>query len=370
MTVKVLNPDERIFESWGTAEVVDKDGQVLPINEFEYIMPVMMDRGGEIMYSHSNKKVGKILNYQFKDKTLDDGTTAPGLLITGKIYNNYDFDTQVWDAIKSGKITGLSFGGRQAQMNVQYSVIQGQPAEILRNLEGFEFSVVENPANQEATMTFVNNLAKSEKKDTALFKYQEVLNEIIKMEVQKPFGGYSNFEDCVSQNSDKENASVYCASIMHTVEGKSTQKQTGDNMADTAPVETVKSDAQPINVEELNKKFEDSNKRFETLEKGIVTLTESLSTLTKSMEEMNKNVSVAKESKEDIVKSVTEEIKKGFTVGTPTPRPENPDLTKRHEKKENIALQIALGQKKFDMQDVRKSQEDALDNTIADILAE
>lgn len=35
----------------------------------------------------------------------------------------------------------------------------------------------------------------------------------------KPMGPYSDFADCVSQNSDKENPEAYCASIMNSIEG-------------------------------------------------------------------------------------------------------------------------------------------------------
>ncbi len=35
-----------------------------------------------------------------------------------------------------------------------------------------------------------------------------------------PFGGYSSFKDCVSQNKNKQNPEAYCADIMRSVEGK------------------------------------------------------------------------------------------------------------------------------------------------------
>lgn len=36
----------------------------------------------------------------------------------------------------------------------------------------------------------------------------------------KPFAGYSNFDDCVSKNRDKQDPKAYCATIMRQVEGK------------------------------------------------------------------------------------------------------------------------------------------------------
>ena len=33
--VEILNDDDRIFKSWGTVEVRDKEGDLIPINEFK-----------------------------------------------------------------------------------------------------------------------------------------------------------------------------------------------------------------------------------------------------------------------------------------------------------------------------------------------
>lgn len=41
----------------------------------------------------------------------------------------------------------------------------------------------------------------------------------------KPFAGYANFEDCVAQNSDKENPQAYCAAIMQAVEGSPAEQE-------------------------------------------------------------------------------------------------------------------------------------------------
>ena len=42
---------------------------------------------------------------------------------------------------------------------------------------------------------------------------------------QKPFAGYENFADCISQNQDKDNPQAYCASIMQSTEGKADKKK-------------------------------------------------------------------------------------------------------------------------------------------------
>lgn len=39
-----------------------------------------------------------------------------------------------------------------------------------------------------------------------------------KLKLGEPFGGYTNFEDCVAKNQDKENPEAYCGQIKHQVE--------------------------------------------------------------------------------------------------------------------------------------------------------
>ena len=65
---EILNDSDRLFKAWGTVEIKDKDGELLPIDEFKKIMPVIMKRGGVIIDHHSNRVVGKIVNYEFKEK--------------------------------------------------------------------------------------------------------------------------------------------------------------------------------------------------------------------------------------------------------------------------------------------------------------
>lgn len=375
-SLKIVNPDERIFQSWGTVEVVDKDNQVLPISEFEGIMPIMMDRGGELMYAHSNKKVGKILNYEFADKKLEDGSTAKGVLITGKVFKNYKFDDEVWKKVLNKQIKGLSFGGRQSnQLDKSYETIRGKPAEIIGSIEGFEFSLVENPANQEATMTFVNNIAKEDESMKRLA--QMISDNLIKdfsnkssnnMEIKKPFADYSSMEDCMNKNSDKENPQAYCSTIMRQAEGNSTQTNTGDNMEEqkSAPEEQKKGEALSLNVEEITKKFEDSSKRFETIEKSMASVTEGIATLSKSFQDFAaKSAGV---TQEEVVKMAVEEVKKSFTVGNPTPRPETADVSKGiKDKEEDSIYKIALGEKKIDMNTFREAQSQAVDASLKGI---
>lgn len=158
--MRILNDSMRSFEAWGSVDIVDKDGEVIPMEEFKKIMPLVMDRGGNIIDGHTNKTVGKILGYEFKEK--EDG--KDGVLLTGKIFKHYPYDDEIWQKIKTKKWHmmggGLSFGGRAHKTLENKTWKELGTADILQNIEGFEFSIVDSPANPEATFTFVNPIAK------------------------------------------------------------------------------------------------------------------------------------------------------------------------------------------------------------------
>ena len=110
----VLNESERLFSCWGSVQMKDKQSDLIPISEFMKVMPVMMKRGGVIMDSHTNRHVGRLVNYEFKEKK-----GKPAILLTGQVYKDYPYDDIVWSKVKSGEYGGMSFGGQnQASNNV------------------------------------------------------------------------------------------------------------------------------------------------------------------------------------------------------------------------------------------------------------
>ena len=89
--LEILNTDDRTFKSWGTVEVRDREGDLLPMDEFRKIMPTLMKRGGTITDRHSNRTVAKILNYNFEMKDTPEGPRE-GIMITGHVFKDYDLD--------------------------------------------------------------------------------------------------------------------------------------------------------------------------------------------------------------------------------------------------------------------------------------
>jgi len=140
----------RKFTCWGSVEVKDRHNEIIPAEEVYKVMDIWMDRGAPIMFNHTNRQIGKGLNWQPLEKNGN-----PGVLITATIYKHYAEDDEVWKGIKEGKFEGLSIGGKSYQKE------ETEDGTYLRKLIGYEFSVVENCGNQEATFEEVNMLAKN-----------------------------------------------------------------------------------------------------------------------------------------------------------------------------------------------------------------
>lgn len=275
--VEILNPEDRIFKAWGSVEVRDRENDLLPMDEFKKIMPVIMDRGGILMDQHSNRQVGKLLNYNFKMKQTSEGPKL-GVYLTGKIFKNYEHDDMVWQGIKAGIYKGLSFGGRNKIKDVVFD--KNGLTNVLTKLEGFEFSLVPGMGNQEATMEEINYLAKSE--------------------IQKPFAGFKDFDDCVSkQKADgksEESAKNICGRIKSDVEKiekeyafiKNMEKALTENDLSLSTVS--KNSEKYLKENALNKSMEDSE---------IQKINESVEKNSNSIEEINKKLDLLLKQKEE-----------------------------------------------------------------------
>lgn len=219
MPMVISNEDERKFQGYLSVEVVDKQGELIPITEIEKVMDTLMKRGGFITDEHSNRVVGKIVNWQ---KTEKDG--KPAILVTGVIFKDYKIDDIVWERIKTGEYSGLSFGGSNTQKMEKY--IGGKPVRVLADLESYEVAVCSEPANPEAKIMEVNTLAKSDKEEKKV-EVEDVEKSIEKSDIEldfvnKPFAGFKNWDECMAkmkeEGYDEETAKKICGKLKNEYE--------------------------------------------------------------------------------------------------------------------------------------------------------
>jgi len=152
--------ENRFFEGYLTVEMKDKQGEITVVDELYKVLPIWIDRGAPITDTHSNRVIGKGINFA-KTTVEDGGVTYPAIKITGKIHKNYELDTDIWEKIKSGEYKGLSFGGATKANRVPKVMKDGDVAYALTDLEHYEVAVCKDPAVPLALITEFNSVAKA-----------------------------------------------------------------------------------------------------------------------------------------------------------------------------------------------------------------
>ena len=156
-----INSDERYFEGLLTVQMKDKQGEVTIVDELYKVLPIWIDRGAPISDTHSNRIVGKGINYSRTTVKGDDGAELPAIKITGKIFKNYELDNVIWEKIKNNEYKGLSFGGATRSARSPIKMKDGSTAYALSDLEHYEVAVCKDPAVPMAIITDFNQIAKA-----------------------------------------------------------------------------------------------------------------------------------------------------------------------------------------------------------------
>lgn len=144
--------------------MVDKQGEITIRDELLKTFPIWMDRDAPIIDTHSNRKVGKGLNYAPVD-VIDPKTKKKyfGIKILAKIHADNQLDDEIWKNIVTGEYRGFSFGGATRGDRTPVEQADGSIAYSLKDLEMYEISVCKEPAVPLALITDFNQLAKSMK---------------------------------------------------------------------------------------------------------------------------------------------------------------------------------------------------------------
>ena len=191
-----INSDERYFEGLLTVQMKDKQGEVTIVDELYKVLPVWIDRGAPISDTHSNRIVGKGINYSRTTVKSDDGSVLPAIKITGKIFKNYELDNVIWEKIKNNEYKGLSFGGATRSARSPIKMKDGTTAYALSDLEHYEVAVCKDPAVPMAIITDFNQIAKA--------NFNSSVRDDGKMVIQ-----CDNMGCVVNKNDDEEDEEFY-----------------------------------------------------------------------------------------------------------------------------------------------------------------
>jgi hypothetical protein len=156
-----VDSSRRLFEGVLTVEMKDKQNEITIRDELLKVLPVWMARGSPITDTHSNRVIGKGINFAATTITDGDGVSYPAITIQGEIFKDYELDDEIWKSIKNGTYKGLSFGGATKSNRRPIQQADGSIAYALKDLEHYEVAVCEEPAVPLALITQHNELAKS-----------------------------------------------------------------------------------------------------------------------------------------------------------------------------------------------------------------
>ena len=159
--LSTVDSSRRLFEGILTVEMKDRQGEITIRDELLKVLPIWIARGGPITDTHSNRVVGQGINFGSTTVKDSNGHDLPAISITGEIFRDYELDNEIWNAIKSGKYKGLSFGGATKTNRTPITQSDGSIAYSLKDLEQYEVAVCEEPAVPLALITQHNNIAKA-----------------------------------------------------------------------------------------------------------------------------------------------------------------------------------------------------------------
>ena len=208
--METINSDDRYFEGFLTVQMKDKQGEITIVDELYKVLPIWIDRGAPISDTHTNRIIGRGINYSKTTVKNSQGEDLPAIKITGKIFKNYELDNMIWDKIKSGEYKGLSFGGATKSSRTPLTMKDGSMAYALSDLEHYEVAVCKDPAVPMALITDFNPVAK------ANFNTFEKGDGRMVIQCSK-FGCYVDKNDDVIKNDKKYRTDL---SKYRTSEGK------------------------------------------------------------------------------------------------------------------------------------------------------
>lgn len=186
-----LNKSSRAFQGWGSVEVIDSHNEIITIKALETIMPTYMARGGPIMFSHSNRHVGKVHKWSVRDK-LVKGINVKGLWLEGQIFNNYKIDDKAWECIQLAASLGipvLSLGATPIG-KPERECDENSCVNKYDHLQLYEFTVTNVQghslgANPEALVELA--LIKSQMKELDALKNEELIGSYMLKEKTRGF---------------------------------------------------------------------------------------------------------------------------------------------------------------------------------------
>jgi len=156
----VENADDRLYISWASVDVIDRDNEKIPIQDIIDDQDTLLRRGGPISDNHTNAIVGKTRAYKVMQHPKAGET---GVLHLNEIFSDNELDDKVWKETQEGERTGSSVGGFNPPHLDRFEMDQetGKGFTVKEGFRQYETASVFKPANPLALNEAVSLVAKS-----------------------------------------------------------------------------------------------------------------------------------------------------------------------------------------------------------------
>lgn len=131
---------------FASIEEPDLQSEIIPIESLRDGMREYMERGGNINLSHTNRTIGKCVEWDIVKYG-----NVPALSIEAELYNESPEDKKVIRDIQNGKLRGFSIGGQARAKSGQTCDNRGCFTKIEGESRIWEISAVSDPACSRCT---------------------------------------------------------------------------------------------------------------------------------------------------------------------------------------------------------------------------
>jgi len=150
MPISKVDVERRIVSGFATLDNVDKQSDIVTA---EASMNAFSKFRGNIREMHQPTAVGKMVNFK-EDKYFDPETKRfySGVYVSAYVSKGAQ---NTWEKVLDGTLSGFSIGGRMNKWDDGYDSKSDSKIRIIKDYDLVELSLVDNPANQFASILSV-----------------------------------------------------------------------------------------------------------------------------------------------------------------------------------------------------------------------
>jgi hypothetical protein len=150
MPISKVDVERRVVSGFATLDNVDKQSDIVTA---EASMNAFSKFRGNIREMHQPTAVGKMVNFK-EDKYFDPETKRfySGVYVSAYVSKGAQ---NTWEKVLDGTLSGFSIGGRMNKWDDGYDSKSDSKIRIIKDYDLVELSLVDNPANQFASIMSV-----------------------------------------------------------------------------------------------------------------------------------------------------------------------------------------------------------------------